>query len=98
MKSLPNTRSKTNRNFVRRVSIKGQVTLPNEVRKVLGIKPRDQVAFCVGANEVRVMSVQPPLFESYQAIPALKTQLSTGKMREVAGEEQAALIAREGIR
>ncbi|MBI2267749.1 MAG: AbrB/MazE/SpoVT family DNA-binding domain-containing protein [Armatimonadetes bacterium] len=68
-----------------------------EVRKVLGIKPKDQVVFTVETDGVRVKPAQSPLLESFQAIPALKSRLSTRKMKESAGEGQAGLAAREGL-
>jgi AbrB family looped-hinge helix DNA binding protein len=53
------------------VSPKGQITLPAEIRRALGIKPKDKVAISLQDGEVRVTparytlesvgaSVQPP--------------------------------------
>jgi AbrB family looped-hinge helix DNA binding protein len=36
------------------VTDRGQVTIPSEVRKALGLKARDKVTFCIDGNEVRI--------------------------------------------
>ena len=36
------------------ITSKGQVTLPAEVRKILGLKSGDKIAFTVEDNEVRL--------------------------------------------
>ena len=41
------------------VTQRGQVTLPVEVRRLLGVKPRDKVAFTIDHNQVRL---QPATF------------------------------------
>jgi AbrB family looped-hinge helix DNA binding protein len=40
--------------YVSRVTRKGQVTLPAEVRRVLGVAPEDQIAFVIEAGQVRL--------------------------------------------
>lgn len=37
------------------LTTKGQVTIPAEVRRQLGLKPGDRVAFIVDADEVRLV-------------------------------------------
>lgn len=39
-----------------KVMSKGQVTIPKEVRKVLGVQSGDKVTFVVDGNTVRVMN------------------------------------------
>jgi len=36
------------------ITAKGQVTIPVEVRKALGLKPRDKVAFVFNQGEVKI--------------------------------------------
>lgn len=43
--------------FEKRVTQKGQVTLPAEIRKELGIKPRDFVRFEFTPDGVRLLAV-----------------------------------------
>ena len=82
--------------ILRNVSEKGQVTLPLEVRKFLGIEPKGTVAFEMEGDEVKVKSAQSPLEESYQAVPPLKRKISVAQMTEIAHEEQAQEAAAEG--
>lgn len=42
------------REIVSSVTSKGQVTIPVEVRRLLGVKPRDKVAFLVDGDNVRI--------------------------------------------
>jgi AbrB family looped-hinge helix DNA binding protein len=37
------------------LTTKGQVTIPAEVRRQLGLKPGDRVAFIIDADEVRLV-------------------------------------------
>ena len=39
--------------LVSAITQRGQVTIPVEVRRLLGLKPRDRVAFEMGENEVK---------------------------------------------
>ena len=36
------------------VTTKGQVTIPQEVRRLLGVTPRDRVVFLVDGDEIRL--------------------------------------------
>jgi len=36
----------------------GQVTLPAEVRRILGVKPRDKVAFTLDEYDIRLVPVR----------------------------------------
>jgi len=36
---------------------RGQITVPAEIRRLLGLKPRDKVAFAVDDGEVRIVPV-----------------------------------------
>ncbi len=48
------TERATMKEIVTTVTQRGQVTLPAEVRRLLGIKPREKVAFRIDGNEVRL--------------------------------------------
>ena len=85
------------REFFSSVSPKGQVTLPVEVRRRWGIKPRDRVTFLVEDGSVTLVPAQSPLDESYGAVPPLKPALSVEEMTEIAAEEHALEVARKGI-
>ena len=79
------------------VSAKGQITIPVEVRRMLGVKPKDKVAFIVDDGEVRIRRAPSPLMDSYQAVPALKQPLTVEEMIAIAREEHAQKVAREGL-
>jgi AbrB family looped-hinge helix DNA binding protein len=44
--------------YVMTMTQRSQVTVPAEVRRVLGLKPRDQVAFEIDGEEVRLKPVK----------------------------------------
>jgi AbrB family looped-hinge helix DNA binding protein len=78
------------------VSPKGQVTLPVEIRRLLGVKPKDKVAFRVEQGKVEIAHA-PSLQESYQAIPALRPRRSWKEIEALVSEETADQTAREGL-
>jgi AbrB family looped-hinge helix DNA binding protein len=71
------------------VSPKGQVTLPVEIRRALGLKPKDKVAFRLVKGKVEITPAPSPLDESYQAIPALKPARTWNEIEALAAEESA---------
>lgn len=79
------------------VSPKGQVTLPVEIRRSLGIKPKDKVAFRFQNGKVEITPAPSPLHESYQAIPALKPPRTWKEIEAQISEEIAENAAREGL-
>ncbi len=79
------------------VSSKGQITLPVEIRRRLGIKPRDRVAFSLEGDSVRVVPAGSRLAAGYGVVPALKEPLSLEETAEVAREEHALDAASEGL-
>ena len=83
--------------ITRDVGSKGQVTLPAAVRKVLGIKPHGRITFAIDDGEVRLHPAGPSLDDVYQSVPALKRKLSVKQMIEIAAEEQALEVAKEGL-
>jgi len=84
--------------YVRSISPKGQITIPLEVRKLLGVKPKDKVAFRVEEGEVvKITSLGSQLEARFMAVPPLKRALTFGEMADIAREEQAQEAAREGL-
>jgi antitoxin PrlF len=83
--------------FVSSVSPKGQITIPAEVRRLLGVKPKDKVTFTVDGDEVKIMPASSRLAASFQAVPALTPARTLTEMTEIAGEEHAEHVAREGL-
>ena len=56
--------------FVSAITQRGQVTIPVEVRRLLGLKPRDRVAFEIGENEVKLVPVRFTLESAYGSVPS----------------------------
>jgi AbrB family looped-hinge helix DNA binding protein len=78
------------------VSPKGQVTIPAEIRQLLGVRPRDKVAFRVENGQVLIRPARSTLDAAYCSIPALAKPLSDKQMTELAQQEHAQATAEEG--
>jgi AbrB family looped-hinge helix DNA binding protein len=69
---------------VARISIKGQVTIPVEIRKRLGLKSGDKVVFMEKSGEIVLMNSNRLAFEEFQ--------------RDMAGEaERAGLYSEQDV-
>jgi AbrB family looped-hinge helix DNA binding protein len=79
------------------VSTKGQITLPVEFRKHLGIKPGDKVALYIEDETLVVKTAQSGLRAGFMSIPALKTPMDVEEMTEIAAEEAANEFAGEAL-
>ena len=53
------------------VTERGQVTIPSEVRRLLGIRARQKVAFEIDGNEIKLVSAGPTLEEVFGAVQPL---------------------------
>jgi AbrB family looped-hinge helix DNA binding protein len=82
--------------LVSSVSPKGQITVPVEVRRLLGIKPKDKVTFRVEGTRVEITAQGGRLDESYMAIPPLKRRRGWKEIERDVSEEQALRVAAEG--
>jgi antitoxin PrlF len=71
------------------VSPKGQVTIPAGIRAMLGVRPRDKVAFRVEDGVVKIAAVKSPLDASYRAVPPLRSPVSLEEMEEIVSDEAA---------
>jgi AbrB family looped-hinge helix DNA binding protein len=80
-----------------RVSPKGQVTIPQEIRERLGIKPKDRVIFRIEGNTVRIEPVTSFVEDYYQSVPALNPPRSWKEIKEIAHEDHALHVASEGL-
>lgn len=83
--------------FLSSLSPKGQITIPAEIRRILGVKPKDKVIITIEGEEVRIKAAKSRLEESYQAVPALKQLRTLREMSEIAHEEHAQEAAAEGL-
>jgi antitoxin PrlF len=78
------------------VSPKGQVTIPAEIRRLLGVRPKDRVRFEVEDGRVRLRPVRSALDELYMSLPGLKTPRTWEELEEIAHEDRAERLAKEG--
>jgi AbrB family looped-hinge helix DNA binding protein len=78
------------------VSPKGQVTIPVELRRLLGLKPKDQVAFSVNDGKVQI-SRALTLDDLYMSVPALKTPMTDEAMVRSAMDQHIDHVAQEGL-
>ena len=51
---------------------RGQVTVPSEVRRLLGLKPRDKVAFTIENDQVRIGPARFTLESAFASVKPLK--------------------------
>jgi AbrB family looped-hinge helix DNA binding protein len=77
------------------VSPKGQITLPLEIRRQLGVKPKDRVVVTLDGDEVRVRRLGSPVETTFQAVPPLKKSKSWKEVEQIAHEDHVLDIARE---
>lgn len=83
--------------FVSSVSPKGQITIPAEVRRMLGVKPKDKIAIMVEGEDVKLQPARSRLDATYQAVEALKPPRTDEEIEEIVAEEIAQAAAREGL-
>jgi AbrB family looped-hinge helix DNA binding protein len=53
------------------ITQRGQVTIPAEVRRLLGARPRDKIAFQIDGDEVRLAPVTFTLEAAFGSVPPL---------------------------
>lgn len=68
---------------------RGQVTVPAEIRRMLGLKPRDKVEFSVEDGEVRILPFRATMESVYRSVAPLAQRMSDREMARVAKEERA---------
>ena len=81
--------------YIRRVSARGQATIPLEVRKILGIEPRGKVMFQVKDGRVEVCCVTMTLEEVCGSVPPLKPPMDFKEVCAIAREELVERIIAE---
>ena len=87
----------SSREYFSSVSPKGQITLPAEVRRLLGVNPRDKVAIVMRGETITVEKRVADLRSAYMVFPALKKKLSDGETTDIARDEHLQHVAQEGL-
>jgi AbrB family looped-hinge helix DNA binding protein len=77
---------KSAKRYIRTLSTKGQVTIPAEVRKLLGIGLRGSVVFHVQNRQVELLPNTMTLEETFASVPPLKWPLGEEEMNEIIRE------------
>ena len=75
---------------------RNQVTIPAEVRRLLGLKPRDKVAFTIGdSGEVRLAAAPFTLESAYRSVKPVRRPENFKEIARIAKDEKAERTARE---
>ena len=81
--------------LVATVTERGQLTLPAEVRRLLGIEPRQKVAFLIEDDQVRLVPVKYTLESAFGSVPPLNRPENFEQIIEEAMDEHAQEVVRE---
>lgn len=77
------------------ITQRGQVTIPAEVQRLLGIKPRDKVTFIIEDSQVRLAPVRFTIETAYGSVKPLNRPEDFDEIARVAKEEHAERVVRE---
>lgn len=85
------------REILATLTSRGQISVPVEVQRRLGLKPHDTLAFTIDSEtgEVRLRRARFTLETAYQSVPALEQPLSDEDLSRIAKEDKAAHMLRE---
>jgi len=72
----------TMQEFETTVTEKGQVTIPVEIRRIMGLRPRDRVRFEVEGKIIRIERASSKLLEGFGAVTPIKRPEDYRKLRE----------------
>lgn len=75
--------------YISTITSKGQVTVPVEIRRALGLKPQDKIIFRVVQGKVEVEPLPMTLEEAYGSVSPLETPEDFAAIRAAAREERA---------
>lgn len=92
---VTNVRRRYVRRYTSTITQRGQVTLPAEVRRQLGVKPRDVVEFAIEDGEVTVRPVEFTARTARRSIKPLSPPIDIDEQVKIAKEERAERFANE---
>jgi len=81
--------------YIRTVTTKGQVTIPAEVRRLLEVKPGDQVVFRVKEGSVELEPVSVTLEDAFGAVSPRSRPENFAVLRQIAIEEHVGKVVEE---
>lgn len=74
--------------YIQTVTVKGQVTIPVEVRKAIGVEPNSQVTVRLQEGKVIIEPVAMTLEESFGSVTPITRPENFKKLRDIALEEK----------
>lgn len=74
---------------------KGQVTIPVEIRRLLGLKAKDKVAFRIDEKNVQLAPVKYTLETIYGVVKPLKEPEDFKKLKQLAIKEHVKKVIEE---
>ncbi len=74
---------------------KGQVTIPQEIRRLLGLHPKDKVRFEVDGDVVRIKQASSKLLQAFGAVKPMQKAEHFQEIREKFEEELARDVVSE---
>ena len=77
----------TNQEYVKTITTKGQVTIPVEIRRLLGVKANDQIRFRIIEGKVEIEPVSMTLEETFASVTPMQRPENFGELRAIAREE-----------
>ena len=81
--------------YVRRMTSKGQVTVPAEVRRKLGLKPGETIIFRIVGDQVELDRSPMSLDEAFGSVPPLNAPVNFEAQGREAWEEHAQKVVQE---
>lgn len=81
--------------LVATVTERGQVTIPAEVRRRLGLRAHDKVIFSIEDDKIELRPLRFTLESAFGAVKSLRPDLSLDEQIREAKEERAARTVRE---
>jgi len=81
--------------IVTTITKKGQVTIPAEIRRILGFKAKDKVAFSIEGNVVRLAPAKYNLETAYGAVKPLNKPEDFKKLKQTAIKEHVKKVTEE---
>lgn len=81
--------------YVRKVTTKGQVTIPAEIRRAFDIEPGDRVAFRVTDDVVELYTTPMSLEDTFGAVTPQREPEDFDQLRDIAVEEHALKVVEE---
>ena len=82
--------------FETRLTEKGQVTIPQEIRRLIGLQPRDIVRFEVVGEEVRIKRATSKLLAGFGAVTPKQRPEDFHSIREEVERRIAEEVVSEG--